>query len=155
MKIGKQPKRFGGPSAQFLAKKAAREEAQDQTVPKAGLVPIYLDDERKCPPGWVLVRNPKALFDLIEGDDAVADRITHLSLDWHLGTGIMNGEAIAEWLATRFRADPEGFLPKLEAIGLHSSDREKALAMFRTLQDAIPEDRWYDMMVDTGTPSLR
>lgn len=153
MKIGKQAKRFGGPSPQFMARKAAETDRSDQKVPKAGLVPVYLDDERKCPPGWTLVRSPKALFELLEGDKAIADRITHLSLDWYLGVGIMDGVAVAEWIAERFRADP-GFLPKLDAIGLHSSDRDKAVAMFRILQDAIPEERWYDMRVDTGTPRL-
>lgn len=153
MKIGKQPKRLGGPSAKFLARKAAQMEADAQTVPGSGKVPLYLDDERACPKGWVLVRSPRALFDLIEGADAIADRITHLSLDWHLGTGIMNGEGVADWLAERFHTNPD-FLPRLEAVGLHSSDREKAMKMLHKLREAIPEERWYDLMIDTRTPSL-
>lgn len=152
LKLGKQPKRLGGPSAQFLARKAAAQDASDQKAPSAGLVPVYLDDERPCPKGWTLARTPKALFDLIE-DRVISDRITHLSLDWHLGAGISNGEAVADRLAERFRAEPD-FLPSLKAIGLHSSDREKAISMFHTLMAAIPEERQDEIWVDTGTPSL-
>ena len=123
-------------------------------LPAEGGVNIYLDDERPCPAGWTVVRSPGALYELIEGPRSVADRIVNLSLDWYLGAGMENGAKVAEWLAERFRADP-AFLPKVEAIGLHSSDRKEAIGMFRILQDAIPEDRWYDMFVDTGTPVLR
>jgi len=157
MKIGKQPKRFGGPSKAFIAKRdgdrVATKAAADVAVPDDGGVRIYLDDERPVPDGWTLAKSPAALMELLGGSRDVTDRVTHLSLDWYLGTGITNGEEIARRLAARFRDDPD-YMPRLEAIGLHSSDRDKAIAMMQTLRDAIPEDRWFDMRVNLRTPRI-
>lgn len=148
MKIGKQPRRLGGPSQKFLDRKAQEEAVRQERQQESGTIRVYLDDERKCPEGWTLVRTPKAFMALIDGNGA--SRISHLSLDWYLGTGIMNGEAIAQSLSDRFREDCS-FLPALKAIGLHSSDREKAIAMFHILMDGLG-DRADDIWVDTGTP---
>ena len=151
MKIGKTPKRMGGPSAAFLARQAERQAVMEGRPPSEGGVRIYLDDERALPEGWTLARSPKAFFEMVGGDRDVSDRVTHLSLDWYLGTGVTNGEAVATTLADRFRTDP-GFLPRLRAIGFHSSDRDKAVAMVRILRDAIGDDRLDGIDMRLGTP---
>lgn len=153
MKIGKTPKRMGGPSPAFLARKAEEQAIMEGRPPSEGGVRIYLDDERPLPQGWTLARSPKAFFDMVGGDRDVSDRVTHLSLDWYLGTGVANGESVATTLADRFRSDA-GFLPRLQAIGFHSSDRDKAIAMVHILRNAIGEERLDDIDMRLGTPRL-
>jgi hypothetical protein len=47
---------------------------------------IYLDDERKCPEGWVLVRTAEeALHELAKGD------VERISLDHDLGDPVKDG----------------------------------------------------------------
>lgn len=151
MKIGKGPKRMGGPSAAFIARKAERDAVQEGRPPSDGGVMLYLDDERPLPEGWTLARSPRAFFELVGGDRDVSDRITHLSLDWYLGSGVSDGLVVAGRIADRFHEDP-GFLPRLKAIGLHSSDRDKAVEMHRILEDAIPDARKADIRFRRGTP---
>lgn len=139
MKLGKQPKRFGKPSAAFLARQA-RQAQKDDTgqIPQSGGIRIYLDDERKAPAGWTLVKSPKAFYDLIDNAD-LREQITHMSLDWHLGAGITNGEEVVKRLAVML--EDAAYFPKLEIITLHSSDRKKAIAMAKTLEAAIGRER--------------
>ena len=103
---------------------------------------IYLDDERPCPPGWVLVKNSTSLFNILDGEHAA--KVQLLSLDWYLGVGVYDGEKIATLLAERFRTDPQ-FLPSLQGIVFHSSDRTAARRMLNTVFDAVPIDRRADI----------
>lgn len=139
MKLGKQPKRFGGPSAKFLARKAGLS-ADGKTInaqaPKEGSVHLFLDDDRPCPAGWTVARSAKAFFELI---DAIGpNRIETISLDWYLGACTPNGEAVAEQLLDLMRKKPDLF-SKLELIRFHSSDRKMAIAMMRTLEEPLRE----------------
>ena len=151
MKIGKTPKRMGGPSATFLARKAEEQAILEGRPPSEGGVKVYLDDERPLPSGWTLARSPGAFFEMVGGDRDVSDRITHLSLDWYLGSGVSDGESVARRLAELFHAAP-GFMPRLRAIGMHSSDRDKAVAMYRIINEALTEDRREEIVIDLGTP---
>lgn len=151
MKIGKTPKRMGGPSAAFLARKAEQDAILEGRPPSDGGVKVYLDDERALPQGWTLARSPAAFFEMVGGDRDVSDRITHISLDWHLGTGVADGETVARRLAECFTTDP-GFMPRLRAIGFHSSDRKRAVAMHRMIDDALSEDRREEIDMSLGTP---
>ncbi len=144
MKFGKQPKRHGRPSAKFLASRPKQNDASGK-IANNGDLRIYLDDDRECPRGWILAKSPKAFFDII-ADEEVRERITHISLDWHLGTGITNGEEVAKRLAAML--EDESIFAKLEFITLHSSDRKKAVAMARTLDAVIDRDR--DIIVYVG-----
>lgn len=145
MKLGKQPKRFGRPSAKFLARQSKQNDVPGE-IAKSGDLRIYLDDDRPCPKGWILAKSPKEFFDII-GDEEVRKRITHISLDWHLGTGIINGEEVAKRLSVML--EDEHNLPKLEFITLHSSDRKKAVAMARILDAVIDRER--DIIVYVGS----
>ncbi len=157
MRVGKGPKRFGGPSKQFLARKAALS-AEGRPVagrkpPKDGPVNVFLDDERPCPDGWTLVRDPHAFEELLDGlDDG---RIVRISLDWHLGTGIVNGEEIARRLVSRMRRTPALF-SNLEMVRLHSSDRGKAIDMMHTIEQPLREG-WTELpffSTDLGLPDM-
>src|SRR5690606_32772286 len=56
---------------------------------KDDLIRIFLDDERPCPPGWILCRN------VIEFETALKHtpkgKLRAVSLDWYLGAGVMDG----------------------------------------------------------------
>lgn len=152
MKTGRGPRRFGGPSQAFLDKQGsqgrAAAEASASVLPRVGNVNLFLDDERLPREGWTLVRTPETFTALID-NPAIANRIRRLSLDWDLGTGRPNGDAVASAIAARL-ADP-GFLPNLEIIHFHSSVREKALGMMRTVWTALGA-RNEDVMLDLGKP---
>jgi hypothetical protein len=143
VKIGKGPKRMGGPSPKFLARKAAEAALRGPAavpgapVPTDGPVRVFLDDERACPKGWILARSSAELIRII-GD--LGDRIEALSLDWYLGSGHVNGEFIAEDLIKRAGEDPR-FLPLLRIVTAHSSDRSRAYNMVRTIELGFHEAR--------------
>jgi hypothetical protein len=152
MKFGKKTK-FGGPSAAFCSKKSALvggrqihyspvrdsfakafnepldtlEETNDSQAIK-----IYLDDERPCPEGWTLARNIHEFNELLRKDEEFLSRITHVSLDWHLGFNQPDGNTVVNGLASMFYDayyDDKVFLPNLKIIGFHSSDSDQARRM--------------------------
>lgn len=156
MKIGKAAKRFGGPSASFRERKIEddRKAAEQlrlaaRTVPAEGPLSVFLDDVRTAPPGWVLVLDGASLETLLDAEGA---RVERLSLDWHLGSGVPDGDTVATALAERFGRDPAA-LPLLEELYFHSDKREAALDMFRTVRRAIPLSRKYDIHMDVGKPA--
>lgn len=129
-RLGRTPKRYVSKKAQTPIGTATAD------APGTGPVRIYLDDERPCPEGWILARSEARFWKLV---DQAAGRITHMSLDWHLGTGLPDGEAIAIELASRMRTSPDAF-SSLSYVGFHSSDRKKAAAMLRTIEDVLQDD---------------
>lgn len=134
----KPPKKPRKPSAKFLARKAAETEAKHKALPDEGEVRLYLDDERNPPEGWTLVRSPTALRNMI--DTLEPGRLTGLSLDWHLGAGLPNGEQVVEDILELMRVRA-GQFQNLDMVHLHSSDREKAANMARRI--AIPvREKW-------------
>lgn len=151
LKIGKGPKRMRTREERRImgagipSKALAAEMKRIATPPSEGPVSIFLDDERPCPQGYVLARSPGELDDLIAR--VGEERIAHLALDWYLGAGVVNGEKVAEDIASRLRSDPRAY-PALTVVSLHSSDRTKAIAMLRTIEEAA-EDR------DPDLPELR
>jgi len=133
MKIGKQPKRMGQPSAAFLARQSVAPGAQQSD----GKLRVFLDDERPCPKGWLLARSPKAFFDTLEA--APEGKIREIALDWYLGSGIADGIAVGHRLVELMKERPELFAG-LETIYLHSSDRTKAIEMMRIVEEPLRED---------------
>jgi hypothetical protein len=95
-------------------------------------VKIFLDDERPCPEGWTLVKNCKEFFSLLDNVDTRYN-VTQLSLDWYLGN-TQDGVVVATQLAEKFFTDLY-YLPNLQLINLHSSDREQAFRMKRILSE--------------------
>ena len=150
----KRPKKPRKPSEKFLARKAAEAEAKQKEIPDNGPVRLFLDDERQAPEGWTLVRSPNALRVAI--NDIEPGRIEGLSLDWHLGSGVTNGEKVVEDLLILMKDRPDIFAG-LSMVHLHSSDREKAVAMAR--QMATPTRESWDGIpyygVDVGMPFRR
>lgn len=142
LKIGKGPKRFrtreerrimaGGVTSSAIAAEMKR----IATPPSEGPVSIFLDDERPCPQGYVLARSPGEFDELVSR--VGEDRVAHLALDWYLGAGVVNGEKVAEKIASRLRSNPRAY-PALTVVSLHSSDRTKAIAMLRTIEEAAEE----------------
>lgn len=139
LKIGRGPKRMRT-REERTAMRNGMSPMQAKTAvnaasspPREGPVSIFLDDERPCPEGYTLARSPGALRELVESVGEA--RVAHLALDWHLGVGVVNGQAVAEEIATRLRSDPCAY-PGLKVVTLHSSDREKAIAMLRTIETA-------------------
>ena len=149
MKI-RPPKYPNKKSDKFLARKAAEAEKLSKAAPESGDIKIFLDDERECPKGWVLARNPAEFTDLIE--DAENGRITEISLDWYLGAGIADGVAVAKYLSELMNSDTERF-KSLECIRFHSSDQEKAAEMMRTIIDPYRDKgEMPDFAIDFGVP---
>ena len=99
-------------------------------------IKVFLDDERTCPPGYMLARSPHAFFKLIDDEDLAA-RIVELSLDWYLGVGVSDGLSVANTLAGMLKKNPMMF-PKLNLIRCHSSDMGMArrmVAVFENVAD--------------------
>ena len=102
---------------------------------ETGPIGIFLDDERLCPEGWLLARHPAEFFTILHSVDA--RRLTRISLDWHLGPGQPDGEEIAAILTDPER-DHFALLKNVTHINCHSSDRDRAYAMIRTLEKSFP-----------------
>lgn len=170
MKIGKKTK-FGGPSRTFLQarglasdtvrihqnnKKFGFQYKSDQThdddlVTEAGTrdevddgsIKIYLDDERPCPQGWLLARNAREFFELMDRNDDFLNRVTDISLDWYLGSKSPDGMFVAKHLAEKFLGaymledEPQHFLPNLKAVNFHSSDSDQARLMRTEIVQAL------------------
>lgn len=150
----KRPKKPRKPSDKFLARKAAEAEAKQKEIPETGPVRLFLDDERQAPEGWTLVRSPNALRVAINAIEP--GRLDGLSLDWHLGSGVSNGEQVVEDLLILMKDRPE-FFAELGMVHLHSSDREKAVAMARRIATPARE-KWEGIPyygVDVGMPFRR
>lgn len=104
-----------------------------------GMLRMFLDDERPCPPGFTLYRDLPAF----EAGLAAADlsKLYAISLDWYLGCGIAgNGHMAAEMVATLIR-DRQAELTELRIITCHSSDIPEAAKMARTIAAPIRESR--------------
>jgi hypothetical protein len=150
MKLGKQPKRIGRPSDKFLA--TLRSEIL--SPPEEGPVRLFIDDDRRCPEGWTAVRTPDDFYALMNPDRGLLDRITHLSFDGSMGTGDDNDALeLVDHLAKGFQNDPD-YLPSLKAIGLHSTNRIKAVAMDGMISRALTAERRNTLFVQWGTPRL-
>ena len=176
MKLGKQHKRFGGPSRKFLERKLTEGskvagipvllndeddvKAEVEVSEVTNAVRLYLDDERPCPEGWTLARTPYEFFKLLEDED-LCNRVTHISLDWYLGAGQVDGVEVSRALGDKFMgavlADEGQYMPKLKSLSFHSSDREAASRMHQKLHDAIEccgEDRLNSIRFRRHTPNF-
>lgn len=74
---------------------------------------IYLDDERSCPDGYILVKTAEETIEkLKEGN------VTHLSLDHDLGT-VLTGYDVLLWLEEQVSL---GLVTKIPHIFLHTQN---------------------------------
>ncbi|CAM4321901.1 cyclic-phosphate processing receiver domain-containing protein [Paenibacillus alkaliterrae] len=87
---------------------------------------VFLDDKRRCPPGFCLVRTAKDCIALLK-----TNTIATLSLDYNLGYGKPTGYEVAKYMtANNVYADK---------IIIHSADSLGRHRMFRLLQKHKPE----------------
>lgn len=137
----------------FSARTAVREPVRAPAAP-SGPLKIYLDDERPCPQGWTPAKTAKAFWEIV--DAAGPGGIERIALDWYLGPDETNGEKVAVDLAARMAEDPEGF-SSLKSVSFHSSDRDRAVAMARTVAAVLHDDDsklpYFDCRL--GAPSER
>jgi len=138
MKI-KPPRKQRRLSDKFLERKAAAEEKARTIPPEKGSVRIYLDDERVPPEGWTLVKSVTALMEMLRTLEP--GRLEHLSLDWHLGSGVTTGHDAVERILRLMLEEPERFA-NLKRVNCHSSDREEAIKMARKLEGPL-SDEWH------------
>jgi hypothetical protein len=101
-----------------------------------GPIRIFLDDERKAPKGWTLVKTIDAFIAAVDAADPT--RLEALSLDWHLGRDVPNGNVALDRLIERMRSDSDHF-PVLERVHFHSADPDEAVAMARRFAGFIRE----------------
>ena len=125
-------KRIEGQRAEREAKEAINRKVE---ASRTGQLGIFLDDEREWPEGWLLARTPAEFFNLLHSIDT--SRLTHLALDWHLGAGKPTGEEVVSRLVNP-ESDHLALLSNIRVIHCHSSDRDRAASMGRTLRAALP-----------------
>jgi len=100
---------------------------EKQRVGEAGLK-IYLDDERRPPPGWLLVRWPEEVIALL-----MTCQVEALSLDHDLGDldDERTGYTVLQWLEEQVATCD--FEPP-EEIAVHSANASAAAKMRRAIQ---------------------
>ncbi len=82
---------------------------------------IFLDDERRPPEGWTLVRWPQEVIALLQ-----THNVTHLSLDHDLGDDERGtGYDVIVWVERAVAMD--GFVPP--AIRVHSANSSARIKM--------------------------
>lgn len=140
----------GTQSSNSLVSQTLALDAVGQSSSKDDFVRIYLDDERPKPDGWLLARSPFEFFELLNRGKEFTDKIITISLDWYLGVGVVNGEEVAHRLAKMFKEDVN-FLPNIECISMHSSDRDAARRMIDKIRPAISQDRENPLCFDFKT----
>lgn len=120
-------KRQAVKSQEELLKRAC---SANETAP----IGIFLDDERPCPEGWILARTPGEFYNILHMIEH--SRLTHLALDWHLGSGQPNGYDIAVELS-----EPNGhhirLLDNVKMVYCHSSDYSRAREMIVMLNASM------------------
>ena len=130
----RHPGHFRKPKPEKKVPFKIQRELEEANPYKDGRMRIFLDDERGCPPGWTLAENVAEFKQILEACPPV--NLAAVSLDWHLGAGITNGEKAAEFLAAHIAAHADAF-DNLDFITLHSSDRDKARLMARPIVEAL------------------
>lgn len=91
---------------------------------------IYLDDEREAPDGWVPVRNPAGVLDLLKENDVEAISLDH-DLGWFVDEREVTGYTILCGLEEYFYHHPEKPLPK---ITVHSANPAVYKKMTQTIE---------------------
>lgn len=91
---------------------------------------VYLDDTRRCPPGFVLAKNAEECILLLKEYE-----VDILSLDYDLGWGEATGLDVAKFLAA---AANKAEVSYPREIYLHSSSAIGRLSMFQVLYPHKP-----------------
>lgn len=91
------------------------------------MIKLYLDDERKPPKGWILVKTPKEMINLLKTKE-----ISEISLDHDLGDddGIGTGYDVLLWIEEQVVT--KGFKPP--EINIHTANSSARLKMTKAKQ---------------------
>jgi len=91
---------------------------------------VYLDDERKPPTGWVLVKTPKEAIDLLKKNN-----VTDISLDHDLGNDevIGTGYDVLKWIEEKVYFDKSFRLPNITIHTANPSARKKMEAALKSI----------------------
>lgn len=97
-------------------------------------IKVYLDDERKPPKGWKLVKTPKDVIKLIEKGN-----VDEVSLDHDLGDdqGIGTGYDVIKWIEEKVYTDEKFSPPKIKIHTANSSARIKMEAGLKSIMRKI------------------
>lgn len=116
-------------------------DADQGRPPETGPIRLFMDDDRDAPRGWTLVRSNEAFVEALDTVDG--SRLEAISLDWHLGRDMPNGNVALDALIDRLRRHPDRY-PILDRVHFHSSDHPEAVMMTRRFADFIREtiDVW-------------
>lgn len=88
---------------------------------------LFLDDQRKCPRGFILARNYDECIAML----SKYNNVDVLSLDHDLGQNVPTGYDVAKWIVRYNRWPRE--------IRLHSSNPIGRLNMYRLLSQHAPD----------------
>jgi hypothetical protein len=97
---------------------------------------IFLDDERTPPKGWTLVRTVEEFTLALASADP--QRLEAISIDWHLGKDVPDGNVALDRLIDLMMDEP-GRWPSMDRVHFHSGDPDEAVAMARRFADFIRE----------------
>jgi hypothetical protein len=89
------------------------------------MIHVFLDDTRRCPPGFTLARTAEECLMLLE-----SAKVGILSLDYELGYGRLNGMAVVRGMINK------GLYP--QEVYVHSSSMAGRAEMVRALREAAP-----------------
>lgn len=100
------------------------------------MIKVFLDDERKCPDGWIPVRTPAQTIALLE-----TGMVSHLSLDHDLGDdeGIGTGYDVVLWMEEQVFLGR--YLPP-EHITVHSANVSARVKMEAGIEKILEHVRW-------------
>lgn len=92
---------------------------------------IYLDDERKPPMGWILVKTPKDAINMLKKGN-----VTDISLDHDLGDdkGIGTGYDVLKWIEEKVYFDKSFKLPNITIHTANPSARRKMELALKSIQ---------------------
>ena len=94
---------------------------------------LYLDDIRKCPDGWIPVRNFLDMIQLLQEQD-----VTEISLDHDMGGLEPTGYDLLNWIERK--VFEEGFIPpKMYVHTWNLTGRKNMLLAIKKIESMIKE----------------
>lgn len=88
---------------------------------------VFLDDERKQPPGWILTKTPKETIELLK-----TGKVTEISLDHDLGDDINIGTGYTVLVWIEEQVFLKGFNPPI--IHIHTANSSARIKMLSAVK---------------------
>ena len=95
---------------------------------------VYLDDVRQSPKGWILVKNPTDMINLLKKNN-----VTEISLDHDLGDdkNIGTGYDVLLWIEEKVFKDKSFKVPKISIHTSNPSARKKMELALKSIERII------------------